>query len=312
MLQGTTLVASYTYNYQGQRSRKVTTAAAPQGAQTVVYHYDVQGHLIAETSASGGALRTYVWRDAVPVAQIEYSPARHVLYFDVDHLNTPRAARDASGQIVWQWESDAFGATLANEDPSSSGVKTTVNLRLPGQYFDQETNLHYNYFRDYDPATGRYVQSDPIGLQGGINTYSYVGGNPLSYIDPFGLWSVTFGMYRGAGGQITFGNDSGNGFMTGRFGFGLGGGISYNPNGGIPGPVPQDRTQGGAVLSCSAKANFNAGPLSAYLEKGVARNYSNEESASYRGAGYNFRDSFTGISASASVGGQVTVYSGAR
>lgn len=116
----------------------------------------------------------------------------------------------------------------------------------------------------------------------------------------------------GVGGQVTFGNDNGNGFMTGRFGFGLGGGFSYNPNGGIPGPVPREPTERGVVLSCSAKANFNAGPLSTYLEKGVARNYSNEESDIYGGRGYSARDRFTGINASGSFGGQVTIYSGRK
>lgn len=68
-----------------------------------------------------------------------------------------------------------------------------------GGSFDKETNLHYNYFRDYDPQTGRYIQSDPIGLAGGINLYSYVGGNPLTYTDPMGL-DIRVSLYRGAGG----------------------------------------------------------------------------------------------------------------
>ncbi len=57
---------------------------------------------------------------------------------------------------------------------------------MAGQYYDQETGLHYNYFRYYDPSTGRYITSDPIGLQGGLNTYGYVDANPLSYVDPLG------------------------------------------------------------------------------------------------------------------------------
>ncbi len=82
---------------------------------------------------------------------------------------------------MWQWESEAFGDEL----PQSSGI--AVNLRFPGQYYDAETGLYYNYFRYYDPGTGRYITSDPIGLIGGINTYGYVGGNPVNFFDPEGL-----------------------------------------------------------------------------------------------------------------------------
>jgi RHS repeat-associated protein len=110
-------------------------------------------------------------------------------YIYPDHLNTPRSITRSTlpVTVVWQWDNtDPFGNNAPNENPSGV-VNFTCNLRLPGQYFDRETNLHYNYFRDYDPAIGRYVQSDPIGLKGGINTYTYVGGNPLRWSDSKGL-----------------------------------------------------------------------------------------------------------------------------
>ncbi len=130
----------------------------------------------------------FVWDGDTPVAIIRGPASNPLIYsIETDHLGTPRQVRDwANKTLRWQWDPDAFGSAPPNENPSGLGT-FTMNLRFPGQYFDKETNLHYNYFRDYDPAIGRYVQSDPIGLRGGINTYAYVGNNPLSRSDPFGL-----------------------------------------------------------------------------------------------------------------------------
>ncbi|MCX2843187.1 RHS repeat-associated core domain-containing protein, partial [Microbulbifer thermotolerans] len=77
--------------------------------------------------------------------------------------------------------------TAPDTDPDSDGVQTVVNLRFPGQIQGGEATYYYNYFRDYDPGTGRYLESDPIGLNGGINTYLYVLGNPINYFDDIGL-----------------------------------------------------------------------------------------------------------------------------
>ena len=131
------------------------------------------------------------------------------LYFiHVDHLNTPRLVADENQQTVWRWDQqEPFGNNPADENPSGLGA-FELPLRLPGQYFDKETNLSQNWMRDYDALVGRYLESDPIGLRGGVDTYAYVAAKPLDYIDPTGLvtWNVIWngnlwsGYSRQAGG----------------------------------------------------------------------------------------------------------------
>jgi RHS repeat-associated protein len=101
-----------------------------------------------------------------------------------DHLGTPQKMTDASANVVWAADYLPFGQASVTVGAVEN------NLRFRGQYYDQETGLHYNYHRYYDPTLGRYLRADPIGLSGGINLYTYVGGNPVNTIDPYGLcWS---------------------------------------------------------------------------------------------------------------------------
>jgi RHS repeat-associated protein len=109
-------------------------------------------------------------------------------YLHRDHLGTPVQATDKAGNVVWAARYDPFGkADIVTPAASASNPTITLNLRLPGQYLDDETGLHYNWHRFYDAQVGRCVTEDPVGLEGGYNRYAYVGGNPLSWIDPTGL-----------------------------------------------------------------------------------------------------------------------------
>ena len=91
---------------------------------------------------------------------------------------------------MWTWNSDPFGTDAANPNPAGAGT-FAYNLRFPGQVFDGEAGLHYNMARDFDSAVSRYVESDPVGLKAGINTYAYVGSNAISLNDPTGLSAGT-------------------------------------------------------------------------------------------------------------------------
>ena len=148
--------------------------------------YDEGGKLLGEYDRSGNPIQEFVYLGDLPVAVIAgVGAASEVLNVWPDHLGTPRMLTDQAGRSRWRWDSLPFGESGAWEDPSGVGA-VRFNLRFPGQYFERETGLHYNYFRDYDPHW-RQTTSDPIGLEGGINTYAYVGGNPVSLSDPSGL-----------------------------------------------------------------------------------------------------------------------------
>jgi hypothetical protein len=154
------------------------------GSTTTFYLWDNE-NLIAEYSAAGQRTKRYAY---IPNrhAALQIEDANGVYHVHTNHLDTPTQLTDSTQKIVWQANYQAFGNTQINQDPDANGKSIVYNQRFPGQYQDVETNLYYNFYRDYDPATGRYLQSDPIGLNGGINLYSYVLGNPLYWVDATG------------------------------------------------------------------------------------------------------------------------------
>ncbi len=173
----TGLTASYIYNGLGQRVEKTVNGTS------TVFVYDEAGHLLGEYTPSGTLIAEHIWLNDRPIGVIT---SAGLYYVHIDQLDTPRVITNSSKTIVWQWNSDPFG----NTTPTGS---LTYNLRFPGQYYDAETGHNYNYFRDYDPSIGRYIESDPLGLAGrSYSTYSYVNDNPMSKVDPCGLYDCVY------------------------------------------------------------------------------------------------------------------------
>jgi RHS repeat-associated protein len=191
--------AQYTVSHQGGVSTVTVNQQANGGAWNLLGTYVLtsQSRITLSSQANG-----YVIADAIRLVPTASSQPAALHYVHTDHLGTPRAVVDQNNQTLWRWEGEAFGNSPAIEDADGNSISLAYNLRFPGQYTDRETNLNYNYFRDYDPNTGRYVQSDPIGLRGGINTYAYVHNNPLSYIDAEGLESPQRGTQGGPLGSL--------------------------------------------------------------------------------------------------------------
>ena len=172
----------YLYNALGQMIEKSGTLG------TTILMQDEAGHVIGEYSSTGGLVEETVWLGDVPVATLQPngSGGINIFYVHTDHLNTPRkVSRPSDNQLEWRWDTDPFGTTAANQNPAGLGT-FMYDLRFPGQMYQAETGINQNWNRDYDPAVGGYVESDPIGLRGGLNTYSYARTSPLILVDPTG------------------------------------------------------------------------------------------------------------------------------
>jgi len=168
-------LGEYTYNGLGQRIIKEADGV------TTIFLYDFDGNIIAESDESGNFDKEYLYRSSSRLALVDVGTGE-LYYYGNDRLGMPQILTDLTNTVVWEAVYDPFGE--ADINPNSSVVS---NFRFPGQYFDSETGLHYNYHRYYDPATGRYITPDPIALEGGINIYDYVLNNPVNLGDSFGL-----------------------------------------------------------------------------------------------------------------------------
>lgn len=187
-----TTLASYTYNADGRLLASGTATALKYDftghrlVETISgggthYLFSGDGQLLAEHTTTGTLVRNYVYLDGQPFAIVDGSG--NVSYVLNDQVGQPQKMLNSSGTVAWQRISGIFGDTVAQP----VGTTSANPQRFPGQQYDAASATHYNFMRDYDPGTGRYLESDPIGLKAGANTYAYVDGDPVGKWDFLGL-----------------------------------------------------------------------------------------------------------------------------
>ncbi|GKT19446.1 hypothetical protein AVHY2522_22490 [Acidovorax sp. SUPP2522] len=211
-----TLAVSYTYNALGQRvfksDARLSGANNPAITQQTVYAEDGIGSTVLGQYGNRRSSNSAAPAGEMDSTEVIYLPTAsgpmpvaaqingRLYAIDADHLNTPRRLTNTQGQVVWQWLITGFGEAnpttgatgYAQSGQGSANYSEAVkfDLRYPGQVWDEETGLAYNLNRYYDREGGRYIQADPIGLEGGWNRYLYVEGSPTNLVDPSGLASV--------------------------------------------------------------------------------------------------------------------------
>jgi len=184
---GTTSM-QYRYNGNGEQVLKFNST------KRIVTVYDESGRWIGDyDSVTGNPTQQAIWLGNMPVGILVGSGASQKLYYlQTDMLETPRVALDpVTSRAVWHWElmDEAFGNGVPNQDPDDNGEQFVLDMRFPGQRNDSSSGFIQNYYRDYDADVGRYTQSDPVGLFGGVSTYLYSAANGLNRRDRFGLLS---------------------------------------------------------------------------------------------------------------------------
>ena len=181
-----TIAMQYAYSGRGEQVRRHL------GGTSTYTLYDEAGHWVGDYDSLGSPIQQAIWLDDLPVGVLAGTAAasNRLHYIEPDHLGTPRAVIEPQRDVaVWSWDlaSEAFGNSDPNHDSDGDTAAFAFNMRFLGQRHDAASDLNYNYFRDYEVSSGRYVQSDPAGLMGSISTYGYVSGSPLALIDPYGL-----------------------------------------------------------------------------------------------------------------------------
>jgi RHS repeat-associated protein len=207
---GTSVTA---YKYDAFQRLRIKTQTSPVSGTH--YIWDAFGHIIAEHNATGGgALKQYIWLGDKPLAVFDNTT---LYYVHPDHLDRPVAMTNASAMtLAWQARYDPFG------NPVTVTVSPVMNMRLPGQWFQIEDGLSYNWHRTYDPGIGRYSQADPLGFVDGPNVYNYAVMSPAMFVDPQGL-DQTIWDWPGNNGRTPF-----NGPRNGNWGGGCWSGGQYS------------------------------------------------------------------------------------
>jgi RHS repeat-associated protein len=182
-------VSGNTFNYVYNPLGQLVKRSGP-GITLTYFVYDEAGHLVGEYGNTGQLIQETVWLGDTPVATLRSngSGGVDIYYVHTDHLNTPRkVTRPSDDKLRWRWDPDAFGNGSPSQNPQSLG-NFVYNMRLPGQIYSPETGMNQNYFRDYEPAVGRYIQADPLGMiRGDLNLYAYAKDNPVANYDALGL-----------------------------------------------------------------------------------------------------------------------------